>query len=378
MSYIQTKLFSDILEEGYTYPDFIPQALQEVINSWYQFRNVCDDKKFAAMFDRILKRDYDRYDQLLRIDPTVSSYDWLVQVYRERLLERENTGSTTENTAGSVTDTTTYGHTIGTTGRGTDTEQTVYGHAISGQNTNDTQTTKTLNTTKQSDIDDSETDSLRTTGQNVTSISGSTDTTEHGANYTDTNSQKTMGKDMPYSNSYASTSGIPGSLDWSNPSTQAEVAGETRRTYDGNAPGVSNSVNQSTTTEEPDETNARTITRDNSTTVRDTGTVTDVIDGSKTSSTTHSGTDTKTIARGSGSDITHEGSDRKATDSESEVTKTSTESGTDKEIYTGRNEDPATILRRASAFISNSSAWEWLKSRLDVCFMQVYNETILY
>lgn len=370
--YIQTKIFSEVLQEGYTYPSFIPPELQTVITSWYQFRNVCDDEKFGAMFDRVLNRDYDRYEELLRIDPTISDYDWLVQRYRERLLERVNNGSIVSGGEASTTSETEYGHTIGVTGRGSDVEETEYGHTIAEAITDDKSTTRTLNTTKKTDQDDSESESLRRTGTNVSETVSDSNGSEHGADYTDTNDNKTMGKDMPMSNSYAGASGVPGVLDWSNPSTQAEVTGEVHRSYDASNPGESTGHSESTTTETPDETNARTITRDNSTTEKDTGTVTDVVDGDKTSNVTNGGTDTKTITKGSGSDTTHGGTDTTTVTKQGEETKTTSQNGTDKEIYTGRDEDPAKILRRASAYISNSSAWEWLKSRLDVCFIQVY------
>lgn len=53
-------------------------------------------------------------------------------------------------------------------------------------------------------------------------------------------------------------------------------------------------------------------------------------------------------------------------------TQTSEAAATDREQVTGRNEDPATLLARATAFIEQSSAWLWLKEQLEPCFYPGY------
>lgn len=338
-----TKTFSEILEEGYEYPEYIPQELCNVITSWYQFRHVCDDEKFQAFFNRVLFRDYDRYEQLLRIDPTVSDYDWLVQTYRERMLERSTTGSSNLETETTGENSTSYGKTITavTDDDSTKTKQGTEGRTIS--------------------IDDSESDTLTRQLTDKVVHSGSSSGTTSNPGYTDTTSEsangKTMGKDMPMSNTYTGTSGLPGSFDWSNPSTQAESQTDTDRTtsrsYDSST--STSGTDDYTNTDTANGTDTRAITRDNSRTDSATKSDSETYADDKTVKTTEGGKDTQTK---SGTVAT---------------TGTKSESGTDKEIYTGRNEDPATLLRRASAFIANSSAWEWLKARLDVCFIQVYD-----
>ena len=47
-------------------------------------------------------------------------------------------------------------------------------------------------------------------------------------------------------------------------------------------------------------------------------------------------------------------------------------SQTDREQVTGRNEDPAVILERATRFIEHSSAFMWFKEQLDSCFFPGY------
>lgn len=339
---MRTKTFSEILEAGYQYPDYIPQELCDVITSWYQFRHVCDDQKFQAFFDRVLLRDYDRYEQLLRIDPTVSDYDWLVQIYRERMLERSATGSSSLETETSGENSTSYGKTITavTDDDSTKTKQGTEGRTIL--------------------IDDSESDTLTRQLTDRVVHSGSSSGTTSNPGYTDTTDEsvngKTMGKEMPMSNTYTGT-GLPGAFDWTNPSTQAESQTDTDRTssrsYD--ASTSTSGTDDYTNTDTANGTDTRAITRDNSRTDNVT----------KSDSETYA--DDKTVTTTEGGEDTQAKSETVAT------TGTKSESGTDKEIYTGRNEDPATLLRRASAFIANSSAWEWLKSRLDVCFIQVYD-----
>lgn len=48
------------------------------------------------------------------------------------------------------------------------------------------------------------------------------------------------------------------------------------------------------------------------------------------------------------------------------------DSRTDREQITGRNEDPATLLARATAFIEQSSAFMWFKEQIDSCFYPGY------
>lgn len=54
------------------------------------------------------------------------------------------------------------------------------------------------------------------------------------------------------------------------------------------------------------------------------------------------------------------------------ITDNGSHSQTDREQVTGRNEDPAVILERATRFIEHSSAFMWLKEQLDSCFFPGY------
>lgn len=54
------------------------------------------------------------------------------------------------------------------------------------------------------------------------------------------------------------------------------------------------------------------------------------------------------------------------------ITDNGSHSQIDREQVTGRNEDPAVILERATRFIEHSSAFMWLKEQLDSCFFPGY------
>lgn len=66
-----------------TFPETVDDALKQTIYDWFQFRPVCDDDRFNVYFNRVLNRDIGRYNELLRIQPGISNYDWLVTKYQE-------------------------------------------------------------------------------------------------------------------------------------------------------------------------------------------------------------------------------------------------------------------------------------------------------
>ena len=79
-----TRTFKDMLDSGdYTYPVDIDVATQTFITEWFQFRHVCSDINFKTYMDRKLRFSYPYYRQLLRIDPTTSDFDWLIENYNE-------------------------------------------------------------------------------------------------------------------------------------------------------------------------------------------------------------------------------------------------------------------------------------------------------
>lgn len=104
--------FNTLLENGYTYPDNIDEVTAEMISDWFRFRLTGDH--FTEYFNRTLKLNYPYYRQLLRVDPTVTSYDWFVDNYRERQTVTDETATNTGSS--SQTHNSTDNHT--TTGSG--------------------------------------------------------------------------------------------------------------------------------------------------------------------------------------------------------------------------------------------------------------------
>ena len=113
------------------YPTQIDEGLKETIFDWFQFRNVVDDNKFPVFFRRTLNDYYDTYNQLLRVEPGVAQYDWLVESYLERqvvvnatkteTLTSENEGSNSATRTDNTTQATTGTDTRNITNSGSDT-----------------------------------------------------------------------------------------------------------------------------------------------------------------------------------------------------------------------------------------------------------------
>ena len=182
------------------------------------------------------------------------------------------------------------------------------------------------------------TPNLTTENEGQTSSTSETDTTNHteGENSnTSTGSNTSVAKQNPQSISYsgAAVGEIP-SLDWQYPSTQSQSENS----------GSNSGSNQS--------------------------------DGSGSSDTTQSGTseNTETLT---GTDTTAEtGSYSKEggySDAGSKDTEKTT-SNTTREIFTGRDSlTPQDALKEAMAYVKTSSAFNWLKEQLEVCFLSVYD-----
>lgn len=387
----------------------IPETLQTALDEWYQYREVADNTKTPVFVNRILKRDYARYNQLLRIEAGVSEYDWLVQNYRERqtyghnIGETSGTGTVSGTTSGSVQRNS--GSTTTKTQGGTVTETMEHGHVISDTGTVQRTTERTPDIT-QTDTDtrsrttngkytDTEKDGRTVTDTSeIKTLNGDDSTVVH--NSWQTHSDKSLAKTNPMSISYPggilepipgtdstgtdATSG--GALDWESPSTQGADFGKTDsgekttehqgniRTTDTRNVTGGDLVKEREYTDLVEQTGG-TLTRET--------TGTDTTDDTRTDALTHthSGedvntrdidtTDTTTVV-GSGSDVTS-GTTSQTTGN----TGNSEVESLIQEVYTGRNEDPATILKRAAGYILKTDAFEWLCGELDICFMGVYD-----
>ena len=364
------KTYAEVIEEGVIqFDERIPEFLQNALYDWFQFREVCDDEKFPVFFTRLLNRDYDQYEQILRIEPGVANYDWLVQEYRE--LQNyvngkiEKTASGSIETGGEDSHTTEYGKTVTHTGGHSITDGTT---VVNGSDA----TTDTRQKVTTGGWTDTNTDGRTITDtQNIQTIGGDdSTTTTRGWNSTN---QKQLQKQNPMSISYTggvaepATSGTEvnagGSLDWTTATAQGANFGR-----DDNGEEVTNHQGHIQTQNQRQTTGTNQDVRAyNSLTETNSGGVTHTIN--KTETRNYEDIDSLELTDG-GSDTTSGSSSSSTSKSESgEVS----DERLQQQIYTGRHEDPATILKRAANFILHTNAFEWLQNQLEVCFMGIYD-----
>lgn len=130
-----------------TYPQTVDKALQQTIFDWFQYRSVCDNERFNTYFNRVLNRDIGRYNELLRIQPGVAQYDWLVEEYLES--ERTHEGSNSGNTSNNSTTTNVTNNVTNTSSSNTDTTNakgSETGASSNSESTSDNKTTKAKDT----------------------------------------------------------------------------------------------------------------------------------------------------------------------------------------------------------------------------------------
>lgn len=294
--------------------------------------------------------------QNLRIEAGVSDYDWLVQDYRERQTythtigedskDISNTGS--ESDGGTITDEFTR-HNTGTQTNVRDDDRTVTRDTADTSSKTDNLTISkggTVETLHSGTITDNETHSITT-----------------GGSTSDTTDEKTLEKTNPMSASYPSGQQASGSLDWQYPSGQREVY----TTDTGSSSGTDSGTSQ----------NARSL--DYGTML--TNDLQDTHAGTQSGSQTHTGTidyaDDETRTRTD--NLTQTGENERTIATTKTSTGSSETTGNDEretllqDVYTGRNYDVATLLKKAVNYIWTTDAWEELRKSLELCFLSVYD-----
>lgn len=371
----------------------IPDDLQTTINSWYDFRYVCDDEQFPVFFQRILIRDYFQYQELLRLQPGYAHYDWLVTMYQEQQTKSKTASSddsiTNESSAKTGSDKTSSEGTAGKAGSvitsdsGDETAQTVYGSST---------------TTEREDSSDETYNNIRDVSDSTgsTTYGKSTDHTpgastqsethyEDGANSYDESEEGTasVGKSAPQSISYSgATAGtIPG-LDWQYPSTQSQdkKTGKTIHAQENTSTTVNSYLSGVDTTTDSGSDGST----DHTETER-TGGIGRT--GNSTSTDTHSGDDTQTTRFGKVVTTKYDGMEDTSNNSstteygsgENRDSRTQTTGKTQGEQTlqsTGRTGTIAGILSEAQSFIMASNAWNWLQQELEQVFWGIYEVEI--
>lgn len=409
------KTYKEWMEQSGTmivFPREMDEGTQEAIRDWFQFREVADDDKFGVFFQRVLNRDASRYEQLLRIEPGITTYDWLVSRYTEAQRKRTGSENLSSSGSGTVTHTGTLKVENGTnytdTHSGTDTRTVTHGHVITmagsesvaNGTVKDTGTITTegsLSNTRAGGYSDVQTDTRIFKDSRTTSHDGDSTITTDGYSVTD---QKRLEKSNPMSISYQASDmpvdpvvdvSVSGggsnangmALDWQSPSAQAQNYGKdrdytTQTTHDADI----TDERQSYVEAGGNLTNARTYnnlkdTRSNSDTKTLDTTRTTNYTKTNGKTDTHSGTDEDGTTYGKqirhvvdGQDVTT----RNLTD-ENSSSGTIDKSTEDRDRYqqTGRDKDPASILRGAVSFIKGTNAFEWLTNQLEVCFIGIYD-----
>ena len=77
--------FKVYLDHGFEIDGNVDEATQNLIKDWFEDRRC--PYKFEKYFKRKLALSYKYYLEKLRLDPTVSSFDWFVENYKEDLTE---------------------------------------------------------------------------------------------------------------------------------------------------------------------------------------------------------------------------------------------------------------------------------------------------
>lgn len=335
------KTFQTIIDEvgeNAVYPSIegLDDAFKNACSMWFAGREVSSDQNFIRFFQRVIIRDFGQYKQLLRIEPGIASYDWLVQNYQEAMTE--NTQNSSESTSQGTVNTVTNDLEDNTTRNATGTSDTTVTNDLANANTRISTTTH---------------------GATVSTITS--DTNQAGGSDTRTGSDKSdsksLQKENPMSISYAGgidishLSGHVGNdLSWEYPGGQSESAQETEssdtttygRTDTRSASSTVTNGGEDETVDESSGTNTGTVVTDSDTT------------NNETVKTERTGT-VETVGSVSG-------------------TRTGNGTQVTKHIDTGRNVDVATLLTNATSFIVNSSAWEWIRRRLEPCFMGIYSD----
>lgn len=369
--------------------------------------------------------------QLLRIDPAVSEYDWLVQNYNElkRTTKGQRTGTSnedrtnisnggtgitrTEITSGNRNTTGTDRYTDNTEGGGTgsnirelDDEHTRSGtESIDGTTTGKTTNggydtdTRTLATTDSRKTTNDLTNTIRETGWDSSNSQGkSEDQNLRNAVRMDKANPMSISYSAPqtadglYHDSFTGAEGLP-NLNWQTATNQAQEGEKDDTSHKESASSSSNNsldrTDKNTGTQSVTGSQGGTITdrhdkgstvttegtkgetRTTGETLSNSGTITDTKNDHREEEKTHSGTHTEQATTSDNKETSETASNHKTDRGTLSGSSSMSESGGTYERSAGRSVDIATLLTNAKSFIEQSEAWEWLSDRIEPCFMGI-------
>lgn len=268
----------------FEYPLAIDNATEDLIYQYFKLRRCKGDEPFKLWFVRTLSMHYPYYQELLRVDPTVSKYDWFVEYYSENQSVGKTTCANTES-----------------------------GNAV--RTNNGSSESSTISTGTSHSDDETTSDSL--TGgfarggalSKANPMSASYTAEEMKAHASDSmtigdNKLSGYGKNFP-------------NMDIKNPTTASD-----------------------------------TLTT-NETAVND--------KSSATGNTSHA-EQGNTTSKHSAQDTTNTASERNATND-----------SLTQSVTSGRNQLPSDVIMKAKAAIASTTAWDYLYSKLDKCFLSCYD-----
>lgn len=314
---MKTLLFSEYLADN---PNLynnlgLDEATIENLNSWFQFRYICDNTKFEAFYRRLIKMLLNQYNKQLELE--TSNIDWFVMNYSENLKIDSSTGIrsiiTNSNGTNAVTQNTTS----------TRTPTLEHSDVYTEANTN----TGTQNIARS------------TTGK--TDSTGNETTSTEGTNSSDS---KRLGSQLPNSITYSSGGTTFPDLSWEVATEQEETKG----TGSSTSTGTTNSTN--ITNSEGAE---------NSTTTND---------------LTNNISSTRTISEGGNDKTVTEYSDNSNNSQKTDTSEKNEQNSNYKETSSGRSGVLSSeILEKAKTCILELNAFRWLVEQLEVCFICIYD-----
>lgn len=400
------------MEEAMHGEQYVDQATGEALYRHYMYWEPCTDdrKQWLNWFEDALYTYGPQYINLVRIQTT--EIDPLVSEYMERQLKRYSETNTkneqTQTGNGKTTSKTTHDTTVTTdedkTTSGTETRTNTpdstttvshkYDHTSTAKTTHDT--TDSTSGSENGSGSTQHGEQVETTyNQDTTTRTPGkqTVTTQRNGSDTDTTHTQALSGELPQTTQYAANAGMPQSLNWrygtaqqegtstathkagtgetvtteAQPETSVRSGGDTV-THGGTDSTTSTKATDSTTTHtgtDTTTTNEKTNDADGDTdTTRTTGTTENV---SGKTSTTETGTTTQATT---GTD-TVDGTSENSGSTKGE--QSGTQSGEDREIYSGRHASPQAMLDEARRYIENMNAFRWLCRQLDDCFYLPYN-----
>lgn len=361
MTMIPTKTFKQyLIENPNLYENIeIDESTKQALFDWFELRFVCDDVYFSKYFRRNLNLNLDRYNKVLRLE--TADVDWFVYNYREKLINF--TSNESNDNVRNITSKDTH----------TEDLLQIRTPNLTETNGGERTITRTPNLETSEEYTDTTTDTgTTTTDLNKTNVftsnvedSGNTATNANGSTEA-TSNVKGLNSSLPNSMSFNGSdedeNSFP-SFNWKTASGMSESKSNDSTTNTSEATATSsntsNTTNNSTDTGETTTTNDLTKETSGSKTTTQTGNEQEVLEDSLTKS--YSGSEN---IKGDNTKIFDYSKDETIKD-ERELTSST------KDIETGRTDkSPANVISESVRVIYRTSAFEWLKEQLEVCFWQ--------